>query len=190
VSESSIDLDAYLARVGLSAAPGVDENGLRELHDAQFHSIPFENLDIHLGREILLDPESLSKKLVGKLRGGYCFELNGLLLLAMNALGFTARPLLARVHLGDSPTSLTHQISLVSLEGRDWIVDAGFGAGGPRRPYLLKSGRTTEQGNPRTSPPTTVKPHAYASCCTKWTRPLAVGRGRSLASSKTLRISV
>lgn len=138
--ETSFDADAYLARVGLDRPPGVDEEGLRLLHHAQFHAIPFENLDIQLGRGIDLDPDRLFDKLVHRRRGGYCFELNGLLLRALRHFGFEARPLLARVHLGPTPSGRTHQITLVELRGRRWTVDAGFGAGGPRVPLLLEDG--------------------------------------------------
>lgn len=134
-------LDAYLQRIALRTVPSVDEAGLRALHAAQFATIPFENLDIHLGRPIGLDGDSLRRKLVDRARGGYCFELNGLLLLALRAIGFDARPILARVHLGESISGRTHQTTLVELGRRRWIVDAGFGAGGPREPLLLSDDR-------------------------------------------------
>jgi N-hydroxyarylamine O-acetyltransferase len=132
--------DEYADRVGLAATPRPDETGLHDLHRAQFHAIPFENLDIQLGREIGLSPAELCTKLVRRRRGGYCFELNGLLLLALRHLGFTARPLLARVHLHGPPTGRTHQLNAVTLGDRTWLLDAGFGAGGPRRPMLLEDG--------------------------------------------------
>jgi N-hydroxyarylamine O-acetyltransferase len=138
------DLEAYLRRVGLDAPPRPNEAGLRALHDAQFHAVPFENLDIQLGRGISLDEARLVAKLVHRRRGGYCFELNGLMLLALGALGFVARPLLARVHLGPSPSGRTHQLSLVDLGGRLWILDVGFGAGGLRAPLPLEPGVVDE----------------------------------------------
>jgi len=130
----------YLDRIGLDATPAPDLEGLRQLHHAQFFSIPFENLDIQLGRPIELDPDKLIDKLIYRRRGGYCFELNGLLLLALKALGFEARPILARVHLGTPPSGRTHQINAVQLKSETWLVDAGFGAGGPRFPILLEDG--------------------------------------------------
>lgn len=139
------ELESYLARVGLTEVPKPDEQGLRALHRAQFFSIPFENLDIQLNRGISLDPDDLVTKLVHGRRGGYCFELNGLLLMALRSLGFSARPLLARVHLHEPPSGRTHQLALVDIGGRPWIIDAGFGAGGLRCPLPLESGRT-EQG--------------------------------------------
>jgi N-hydroxyarylamine O-acetyltransferase len=138
-------LTDYLNRIGLCAIPVPDWEGLRQLHHAQFFSIPFENLDIQLGRPIELDPGKLIDKLIYGRRGGYCFELNGLLLLALKALGFEARPILARVHLSTPPSGRTHQINAVQLKSETWLVDAGFGAGGPRIPMLLKDGWTQVQ---------------------------------------------
>ena len=132
--------DAYLKRVKLKTAPELNANGLENLHNAQYYSIPFENLDIRLGKGISLDPGHIASKLLKSRRGGYCFELNGLMLRALNHFGFKARPLLARVHLEPTPSGKTHQVSLVELDGKKWIVDVGFGGGGPRYPMLLKDG--------------------------------------------------
>jgi len=140
------DLGAYLVRVGLEEAPETGEEGLRTLHHAQFFTIAFENLDIHLGRGIDLDPAAVFAKVVRKPRGGYCFELNGLLDRALNACGFDSRPLLARVHLEGTPSARTHQLCLVELEDRSWIADAGFGGGGPRHPLPLEEGATFDDG--------------------------------------------
>lgn len=133
-------LAKYLARIGLSQQPSLDVKGLYQIHLAQFFSIPFENLDIHLGREISLKPQRILQKILDEKRGGYCFELNALLLMALHALGFQARSILARVHLGqDEPGGRTHQICAITLGNRLWISDVGFGAGGPRVPLALQS---------------------------------------------------
>lgn len=121
-------IQAYLARIGLPAAPTADAAGLATLQLAHRLSIPFENLDIPLGRGIALDPAMIADKIIGRRRGGYCFEQNALFLRALHALGFTARPLLARVWLGANETPpLTHTFNLVTIDGREWIADAGFG---------------------------------------------------------------
>lgn len=93
------DLEAYLCRVNFSGSTVVSADTLERLHHAHFHSIPFENFDVLLGRGIRLDPKALFDKLVLGKRGGYCFELNGLFLQALQAMGFRARPLLARDHV-------------------------------------------------------------------------------------------
>lgn len=123
-----IDLDAYLARLGLGLPPLADIDGLTTLQRAHRLAIPFENLDIRLGRGISLDPGHVFEKLVHKRRGGYCFEQNQLFLRALQAIGFDARPLLARVWLvAEGVPPRTHTLNLVRINGEDWIADAGFG---------------------------------------------------------------
>ncbi len=122
------DLDAYLARIGLPARVTPDSEGLGRLQREHRLSIPFENLDVRLGRGIAIDSASVFAKLVTAKRGGYCFEQNRLFMDALTALGFAVRPLLARVWLGATETPpLTHTFSLVTIDGRDWIADPGFG---------------------------------------------------------------
>lgn len=130
----------YLQRIGLKKPPVVNKTGLTELHHAQFFHIPFENFDIQMGKSINVDKQYIFEKLVNNKRGGYCFELNGLLGMALQHFGFKVRPLLARVHLGPTPSGRTHLLNLVELEEGPWIIDAGFGAGGLRSPLPLKEG--------------------------------------------------
>jgi N-hydroxyarylamine O-acetyltransferase len=139
-----MDLDAYLARIGLSERPAANVAGLATVQRAQRRAVPFENLDIPLGRGISLDPEALAAKLVTARRGGYCFEQNGLFLAALRALGFDARPLLARVWLfaTDVPPK-THTLVLATIDGIDWIADAGFG-GSDVPPMRLRDGESSE----------------------------------------------
>lgn len=129
----SFDLDGYLARIGLKERAPIDADGLAAIQRAHRLAIPFENLDIPLGRGIRIDSDSVFAKLVTAKRGGYCFEQNRLYRDALTAMGFTVRPLLGRVWLGlaeDAPLPLlTHTFNLVTLEGQDWLADAGFGGG-------------------------------------------------------------
>lgn len=145
----SFDRDRYLARVGLDAAPANGADGLRALVEAQARAIAFESFDVWLGREVSVHPDAIADKLIGRRRGGYCFELNGLLGQALDAFGFEARPLLARVLVrrepGTPPGPRTHQVALVTLGGRPWIADAGFGGGLPCRPMPLEAGTEHEQ---------------------------------------------
>jgi N-hydroxyarylamine O-acetyltransferase len=139
-------LPEYLARIGLSKAPPPTEEGLREVHAAQAFSIPFENLDIHLGRSISLQPDRLVSKLIRKHRGGYCFELNGIFRLGLESLGFAVRPLMARVLYGRTdPGARTHQVLIVTISGREWLADNGFGGPGLRLPLPLIPNQPEEQ---------------------------------------------
>lgn len=122
------DLDAYLARIRLPARVTGDREGLVRLQRAHRQAIPFENLDVILGRPIAIDGEGVFAKLVTARRGGFCFEHNRLFLDALAALGFTARPLLARVWLGvEEAPPPTHTLALVTIDGEAWIADSGFG---------------------------------------------------------------
>ena len=124
----SVDLDAYLERIGLLGRPIADLDGLHAVQRAHRLAIPFENLDIRLGRGIRIDSESVFAKLVTAKRGGYCFEQNSLFADMLVAIGFAVRPLLARVWLGASDIpGLTHMLLVATIDGKDWIADAGFG---------------------------------------------------------------
>ncbi|GGB26422.1 N-hydroxyarylamine O-acetyltransferase [Sphingomonas metalli] len=142
------DLDAYLTRIDMPARPTRDAAGLARLQRAHRLAIPFENLDVILGRGIAIDSEAVFAKLVTTRRGGYCFEQNRLFGDALSALGFAHQPLLARVWLGVDPAEdavppLTHTFSLVEADGRAWIADPGFG--GAYSPILpLEEGAEAE----------------------------------------------
>ncbi|MFO0724959.1 MAG: arylamine N-acetyltransferase [Myxococcota bacterium] len=144
----NIDLSRWLKRVGLASAPPVSLDGLNALHSAQALAIPFENLDVLLGRRIRLEPEALMNKLIERRRGGYCFELNGLLQHVLEGLGFSVKPLIARVWFGRNPADgvrpRTHHVNLVSLGDVDWLVDVGFGSPTSRRPIRMDLGEVQD----------------------------------------------
>ncbi|MCF6329476.1 MAG: arylamine N-acetyltransferase, partial [Henriciella sp.] len=102
-------------------------------------SIPFENLDVLLGRPIKLDLASIQRKLIDSNRGGYCFEQNGLMLAALTAMDFDAIGLSARVRVSSARDTIpprTHLFCKVMLDGVPWLVDVGVGgqsATGPIR---------------------------------------------------------
>lgn len=132
------DLEAYLRRVQYSGSLQPTEELLASLHRAQIYAIPFENIDIILGRNINLEPVNLFNKLIYRRRGGYCFELNGLFLMALNALGFTTQSLLGRVHISGTPNGRGHQITLVTIGANKWVADVGFGHPSLRIPIRLE----------------------------------------------------
>lgn len=126
-----LDLPAYLRRIDYRGAVEPTRRALHELHLAHATHIPFENLDILLGRPIRLDLESLQAKLVARRRGGYCFEHNLLFAAALREFGFAPTLLAARVrHRTTAVLPRTHMLLLVEAEGRRWLADVGFGGEG------------------------------------------------------------
>lgn len=124
------DLDAYFARIGYA---GSRKPALATLHAITLHhatSIPFENLDVLLGRGVDLAPEAIFRKLVHDRRGGYCFEQNSLLLAVLRALGYRVTPIGARVRgpiPRDAMPARTHLFLRVHLDDGDWLTDVGTG---------------------------------------------------------------
>lgn len=145
MSESSFPLDSYLERIRFSGSLSPTQETLCHLHRAQVQQIPFENLDIFLGRPIQLDPASLVTKLIDASRGGYCYELNGLFLLALRHLGFMVTPLAARVLRGDVPAQKSHRLALVTFGDERWIADVGFGGNGLIEALPLESSAVFDQ---------------------------------------------
>ncbi len=127
-------LQAYLDKMGVTQSLDVSSDTLLMLHNAQHRRLPFENFDIALGRGISISEQEIIDKLIYQERGGYCFELNALLLKVLQTIGFDARPLLGRVHLSGTPSGRTHQFTLVTMGEDKWIVDVGFGSNTPRAP--------------------------------------------------------
>lgn len=121
-------LQQYLARLGFDQPPARDEHGLRALHRAHLRSVPFENLDIHLGRPIQLDHDHLMAKLLDRNRGGYCYELNGAFASLLTTLGFDVDLLEAQV-FGENAFGMRfdHACLRVKLDV-PWLADVGFGA--------------------------------------------------------------
>lgn len=129
-----IDLDAYFARIGYDGPRDVGIGNLNGMIEAHVRAIPFECLDVMLGRGISVGMADIEAKLIGARRGGYCFEQNTLMLQVMRQLGYRAQPISARVTYRKPTTprpTRTHIFSRVSLEDGDWFVDVGIGVVSP-----------------------------------------------------------
>lgn len=125
-----LDVDAYLARIGYQGQLTPGGEALRDLHRAHASAIPFENLEILLGRPLLLDLPSLEEKLIRHRRGGYCYEHNLLFAALAECLGYPVTRFLGRVRRQDDrPGPLTHMVLVVHADGVSWLADVGFGAG-------------------------------------------------------------
>jgi N-hydroxyarylamine O-acetyltransferase len=135
----------YLGRIGVAESPGLDAEGLRRLQVAHLTSVPFENLDIHLGVPIVLDADALVDKIAVRRRGGFCYELNGAFATLLGRLGFEVSMLEARVYddAGDVGIPFDHLCLKVDL-AQPYLVDVGFGESFVE-PLVLRAG--VEQTN-------------------------------------------
>lgn len=144
---ASAKLSAYFTRIEYGGSTRVAEETLFPIAAGQSWRVPFENIDIHLDRGIDLGIEALFAKLVGRRRGGYCYELNGILQYILTSLGFDVTALAGRTRLrGATTLPKTHMLLLVTLAGRPWLVDAGFGAYGLDTCLPLDAENVTRHG--------------------------------------------
>lgn len=141
-----MDLQAYLDRIGFVGAPTPDHATLKAIHRAHVLAIPYENLDVQLGRAVTRAPADAYDKIVTRRRGGWCYEMNGLLGWALEEIGFNVKRLagaVMRETRGDDAIG-NHLVLLVTIGDNLWIADAGFGDG-PVDAAPLADGPT--QGN-------------------------------------------
>ena len=127
---TSVDLDAYCARVCYDGPREPTLATLRDLHRLHPATIPFETFDARLGLGVDLAAATVDAKMIAGGRGGYCFEQNTLFLRALRSLGFDAEPLIARSMWGRAPGEVhprTHMAIRVTVEGQPWLADVGFG---------------------------------------------------------------
>jgi N-hydroxyarylamine O-acetyltransferase len=123
-----VDTTAYLNRINYHGPLTPDAETLRQLHRQHLLRVPFENLDIHLERQIVLDEGKILSKIIDQRRGGFCYELNGAFAALLRALGFDVIMLsasVARAEGGFGPP-FDHMALFVQLEER-WLADVGFG---------------------------------------------------------------
>lgn len=121
-----VDLTAYFDRIGLTLPQQANGDALRAIQRHHVATIPFENLDVLLGREISLDLTDLEEKLVRRRRGGYCYEHNSLLADLLEQLGYDVQPLVGRVN-PSRPGPRSHMLLRVHDGHDSWLVDVGLG---------------------------------------------------------------
>ncbi|OOG47051.1 arylamine N-acetyltransferase [Rhodanobacter sp. C01] len=145
----SIDMEAYLRRIGHAGPVAPQLPTLHALAIAHVAAIPFENLNPLLGLPVDLELAALQRKLVQDGRGGYCFEQNLLFAAVLRTIGFEVSGLIARVlwtRPEDAVTPQTHMLLRVELAGESWLVDVGFG--GQNLSGALRLQADTEQATP------------------------------------------
>ncbi|MFH8571217.1 arylamine N-acetyltransferase [Streptomyces sp. NPDC017993] len=138
--------EAYLRRIDAVRPASRDADALRSLHLSHLRTVPFENLSIHLGEEIVLAEQPLLDKLVGARRGGFCYELNGAFAALLRALGYEVELLAARVFGPGGPgIPYDHMALRVLTPTGPWLADVGFGR---HSHYPLSLGERGDQPDP------------------------------------------
>ena len=128
-----MDFQAYLDRIGYTGSREISLENLTVLIRQHLETVPFENLDCYPnGSALTNDSERLFEKIVVKRRGGICFELNGLLYELLNALGYACYSVAARIPRPDGIAPICHQGIVVTLDGKQYYCDVGFGGPGPK----------------------------------------------------------
>jgi N-hydroxyarylamine O-acetyltransferase len=133
-SLDAAEVAAYLERIGAPTKQQPDAAYLRRLHQLHLYAVPFENLSIHLGERVVLQPQALVEKIVARRRGGFCYELNGAFAALLEALGYRVTRLAGRAYgfhnkaFGPPYGHLALRVeSQDAGDGGPWLADVGFG---------------------------------------------------------------
>lgn len=135
-------IKSFLSRIGMEGeAVGKDLAFLSRLQEQFVLTVPYENLDILCGKPLSLSKEDIYEKIVKDCRGGYCFEVNALLHHMLEEMGFCVKSCFARFLRGESEIPFRrHRIVIVTLNGKDYMMDVGVGQIAPRFPLCLEEG--------------------------------------------------
>ncbi len=142
-----MQLSRYLRRIGHEGPVAADLATFRAVHRAHALSLAYENLDVQLRTPVTRDPADAFDKIVARRRGGWCYEMNGLLGWALQEIGFDVAFLAGAVMrdmAGDGVIG-NHLVLLVQIDSEDFIGDVGFGDG-LVEPVALREGPIA--GNP------------------------------------------
>jgi N-hydroxyarylamine O-acetyltransferase len=145
-----VELGAYLDRIGHAGPVRPDLATLRAVHRAHLQAIPYDSLDVPLGRPLTIEPAAAYDKIVRRGRGGWCYEMNGLLGWALGEIGFSVTRMAGaamRAERGDD-TIGNHLVLRVDLPGEPnpWIADVGFGDG-ILDPFPLTAANLVSEGH-------------------------------------------
>jgi N-hydroxyarylamine O-acetyltransferase len=133
----NFSLQNYFGRIGFHGEAKADIATIAEIMRCQLHSVPFENLDVQAGKIVSLVPEEIVEKIVDRHRGGYCYEVNGLFSMMLEALGVPFQLVAARPMTYPVKKPKTHMAIVLALDNEQWLCDLGFGGYGIRAPMRL-----------------------------------------------------
>jgi len=138
-----MDIQRFFERIQYDGAADPDLTTLADLQRTYVCSVPFENLDVQLGKPLSIEVEDAYDKIVLNGRGGWCYEQNGLFGWALSEIGFDVTRVAASVmrEQRGPDSDGTHLCLIVKLpDSRSkYLVDVGFG-GSMLRPIPLRAG--------------------------------------------------
>lgn len=133
----NFSLQRYFDRIGFTQPAHADIATVARMMRLQLFAVPFENLDVQAKKVVSLVPEEIVDKIVDRQRGGYCYEVNGLFAMALEALGVQYQFVAARPMFYPVRRPKTHMAIVVTVDGMQWLCDLGFGSYGIRAPMRL-----------------------------------------------------
>lgn len=144
-----MNTNLYLERIGMRPEDvSHTYEFLKALQQNHICTVPYENLDILNGISIELSKQALFEKIVTNHRGGYCFELGGVIAHLLADLGFATKCYFARFLKGENEIPVRrHRVVVTECDGKRYVVEVGIGIEAPRAPLLLKEGIEQECGN-------------------------------------------
>jgi N-hydroxyarylamine O-acetyltransferase len=142
-----MNLKAYLDRIAYDGPLNRDAATLAALHRAHLRAVPYENLDVQLGRPVTTAIPAIYDKIVTRSRGGWCYEMNGLFGWALGEIGFNVTRCAGAVLRCDRGEEAVgnHLVLKVVLEEGIYLADVGFGDG-PIDPIFVVSGPFVSHG--------------------------------------------
>lgn len=149
MTSSNFSLPDYLNRIGYSGDVSPNHVTLTALMSHQLQSVPFENTTVQAGKIPSLLPEDIYTKIVTDSRGGYCYEVNGLFAMALTAVGFEWYFAGARPMFYPTRRPKTHMVVIVTIEGKNYLCDTGFGGYGLREPMRIAHEEHADQNGDR-----------------------------------------
>jgi len=130
-------LQSYLNRIAYDGNTKADIATISEMMRCQLFTVPFENLDVQAGKVVSLVPEEIVEKILNRNRGGYCYEVNGLFAMALQALNIPYQFVAARPMFYPVKRPKTHMAIVFKVHNEEWLCDLGFGSYGIRAPMQL-----------------------------------------------------
>lgn len=136
-----MQISRFWERIGMDPQTAIEKSVelLGQIQTNCVLHIAYENLDILKRKPLDLTPEALYEKIVLHGRGGYCFELNGLLAHMLREMGFSVSERFARFLRNETDIPMRrHRVTVVHMESGDYLLDIGVGQVAPRLPLKIE----------------------------------------------------